>query len=68
MNNFQSIVVSLKGHVTNPRAGRLDLIYSSTLTASLMIIRENISGTQLSNPFISGGGLETATVLFGVTL
>lgn len=68
MNNLPSII-SLKGHVTNPRArARLDLSYSSLLTASLMIIGERISGTQLSNPFISGGGLESAIVLFCVTL
>lgn len=45
-----------------------DLIYLSALTASLMIIKESISGTQLPNPFISGGGLESATVLLCVTL
>lgn len=33
-----------------------------------MIIKESISGTQLPNPFISGGGLESATVLLCVTL
>lgn len=69
MNNWQCSCCCVRS--TPSTQGRnicQDLIYSSALTASLMIIKESISGTQLPNPFISGGGLESATVLLCVTL